>query len=131
MEKANPFGENVASEIFQKRLHQALEGLGGVLTVHDDMIICGTGDTIEEATTGHSRKFEKFLNRCGEKAIKLNRKKLQLLTMEVTYMGHLVTNKGLQADPAKTKAIVNMPKPENVKAVRQFCGFVNVVIEYL
>ena len=30
----------------RKRLHQALEGLDGVLTVHDDMIIYGTGDTI-------------------------------------------------------------------------------------
>ena len=35
--KRLPFGVSVASEIFQKRLNQALDQLDGLLTVHDDM----------------------------------------------------------------------------------------------
>jgi len=36
-----PFGLNISSEIFQKRLCQALEGLEGVWCVVDDIIIAG------------------------------------------------------------------------------------------
>ena len=42
-----PFGLSVSSEIFQKRIHHALDGLPGLLDVHDDMVIYGTGDTDE------------------------------------------------------------------------------------
>ena len=41
--KRLPFGVSVASEIFQKRLNQALDRLDGLLTVHDDMVIYGVG----------------------------------------------------------------------------------------
>ena len=73
------------------------------------IIIYGTGDTIEKATADHNRKFEKFLIRCREKGIKLNRKKLQLLTTEVTHMGYLVTNEGLRADHEKTNQLSTCP----------------------
>ena len=39
-----PFAFNVSSEIFQKRLCQALEGLPGVLCIADDIIIHGKDD---------------------------------------------------------------------------------------
>lgn len=61
--KRLPFGISVASEIFQKRLNQALDRLDGLLTVHDDMVIYGVGDTEEEATEDHNRKLTQFLDR--------------------------------------------------------------------
>lgn len=57
--------------------------------------------------------------------MKLNKKKLKLLSKEIPNMGHLVTANGLKPDPEKVEAVRNMPKPDNVKAVRRFCGFVN------
>ena len=56
--KRLPFGVSVASEIFQKRLNQALDRLDGLLTVHDDMVIYGVGDTEEEATADHNAKLK-------------------------------------------------------------------------
>lgn len=50
-----PFGLNVSSEIFQKRIHQALDRLPGLLDVHDDMVIYGTSDTDEEADADHEK----------------------------------------------------------------------------
>ena len=57
--KRLPFGVSVASEIFQKRLNQALDRLDGLLTVHDDMVIYGVGETEEEATANHNAKLRK------------------------------------------------------------------------
>ena len=44
-----PFGLSVSSEIFQKQIHQALDGLPGLLDVHDDMVIYGVGDTDDKS----------------------------------------------------------------------------------
>ena len=42
-----PFGISADSEILQKRLHQALEGLLGVACIADDILVYGVGDTLE------------------------------------------------------------------------------------
>ena len=128
--KRLPFGISVASEIFQKRIHQALE-LEGVLTIHDDMVIYRVGDTIEEATVDHNSKLMNFLTTCREKGVKLNRRKLELCCTEIPFMGHLITSEGLKADPDKIDAIVNMPKPTDVKDVRRLCGFVNYLAKFM
>ena len=59
---------NVCSEIFQKRLNMALEGLEGVLCVADDIIVYGTGDDIQHATEDHDKKLRELLLRCRKKA---------------------------------------------------------------
>ena len=39
-----PFGISPAPEEFQRRLNEAIEGLNGVRTVADDIIVFGVGD---------------------------------------------------------------------------------------
>ena len=63
---------NVSSEIFQKRLCQALEGLAGVLCIADDIIIHSKDDQ------EHDENLERFLERCCEKGIKLEKEKLEI-----------------------------------------------------
>ena len=46
-----------------------------------------------------------FLERCSEKNIKLNPKKLQLRKQDVPYIGHVLTPDDLKPDPNKVKAI--------------------------
>ena len=103
-----PFGLSVSSEIFQKRIYQALDGPPGLLDIHDDMAIYGIGDTDEQAEADHDRNFERFLQRCREKGIKLNKPKLKLKCTKFPYLGHLVTNEGLKPDPDNTKGVREM-----------------------
>lgn len=86
--KQLPFGISVASEMFQKKLNQALDRLDGLLTVHDDMVIYGVGETKEEATEDHNKNLGAFLERCRNKEIKLKKHKLMLLCTEIPYMGY-------------------------------------------
>ena len=112
--KRLPSGISVASEIFQKRLNQALDRLDGL---HDDMVIYVVVEKEEEATTDHNAKMKKFLQRCKERGVKLNKKKLKLLCKEIPYMGHLVRGDGLKPDPGKIDAVHvrNMPKPKDAR----------------
>lgn len=101
-----PFGLCVASEIFQKRLHQALDGLEGIFSIADDIIVYGAGDTAEEANADHDQKFEELLQRCRTKGIKLNKKKLKFKQKKIPYLSHLVTSEGLKPDPDKVEAVI-------------------------
>ena len=51
-----PFGINPAAEIFQRRLHQALEDLDGIACIAGDIVVIGNGDTEEEARMNHDTK---------------------------------------------------------------------------
>ena len=44
-----PFGLKVSSEIFQRKLTEALNGLDGISPIIDDIIIAGCGQTEEDA----------------------------------------------------------------------------------
>ena len=52
-----PIGCNVSSEIFQKKLQQAMEGLEGVHCVADDIMLYGVGCTDDEAIADHDTKL--------------------------------------------------------------------------
>lgn len=126
-----PFGISSAPEEYQRRQDQTVEGLPGVHSVVDDILVYGEGDTEEQAAIDHDKKLIALLNRCREKGLKLNKDKLRLRQKEVRFVGHLITASGLKPDPDKVKAVAEMPEPTNVAGVRRFIGFVTYLSKFL
>ena len=120
-----PFGLSVSAEIFQKRLIEALEGLSGVVCIADDIVIHGR--TQQE----HDDNLKAFLCRCGDKGIKLNNQKLEKSLSRITFMGHMISEKGLEADPAKVEAITCMEPPRDLTELRRFMGMINYLAKFL
>ena len=118
-------------EEFQRRLNHALDGLTGVLTIHDDIFIFGEGSTVEEARTDHDNNFHSLMRRCREQNITLNQDKVNLRRKEVPFIGHVISEKGLHADPAKVKAILEIATPTDVASVRRFIGFTSYLSKFL
>ena len=125
------FGLCSAPEEFQRRLNRALDSLTGVLTIHGDILVFGEGSTVEEALTDHDNNFHSLMQRCQEQNIKLNQDKVNLRRKEVPFMGHVISEKGPQVDPAKVKAVLEMPTPNDVASVRRFIGFTNYLSKFL
>jgi hypothetical protein len=71
------------------------------------------------------------LERCREKDLHLNIQKMELCKAKVTYMGHVLTDGGIQPDPEKVQGIVDMPEPSNVAELRTFLGSVNYLAQFL
>ena len=126
-----PFGLCVSSEIFQKKLQAALEGLEGTLCIADDIVVYGIGKDKEEATKDHDKKMKALLERCRSKGIRLNKMKTELRKSEITFLGHILTSEGLKPDPEKIKAIVRMEPPKDVKEVQRFNGMVNYLARFM
>jgi len=126
-----PFGLKVSSELFAKRLNAVFSDLPGVYNIADDVLIAGFGDDLQSAMPNLHTNLTTFLKRCSQQGVVLNPDKFEYGVTSVPFMGHLLTSQGLKADPDKVSAILNMPVPRDVAAVRRFNGTVNYLAKYL
>ena len=104
-----PFGIAPAPEIFQRWLDSAVQGIPGIYTVADDILVIGKGIPDTDARKDHDATLITLLNRCKEKGLLLNAAKCKIATDKVTHMGHVLTSSGLKPDPDKVEAIKKMP----------------------
>lgn len=129
--KRMPFGISSAPEVFQRRMHEHIEGLEGVEVIADDFIVVGFGDSLEEAIRDHDKHLLDFLWRCEEKNVVLNAEKLRLREEEVPFIGHIATARGLAADPKKIRAIAEMPAPTDRAGVQRLLGLAQYLTKFL
>ena len=120
-----PFGLTVSREIFQKRLHQALEGPEGIRCIADDVIVWGRSN--EE----HDARVSLFLQRCNEIGISLNKEKCRFGLREIPFMGHVVSNKGLKPDPSKLEVVLKMEPPTHKAGVERPRRTVNYLSRFV
>lgn len=85
-----------------------LEGLQAI-SIADDILVPGCGDTDTEPRIDHDRKPMAVLQRFEEHHVKLNVNKVKFLVRKATFMGHMITTDGLQPNPATVQALVTMP----------------------
>ena len=126
-----PFGIKSAPEEFQRRLDENLEGLENVAVIADDILIYRTGETDIEAEKSHDNALIALFERCRERRIKINQKKLRFNLDSVTYMGHVFSKKGVSPDPEKILAITQMNRPEDVKAVQRLLGVATYLAKFV
>ena len=125
------FGISSAPEVFQRRMHELIEGLNGTEVVADDFTVAGFGDTLEEAVRDHNKNLVAFLQRCTERGVKLAVEKLQLCSEEVPLIGHYAANSGLKVHPEKVRAVLEMPRPNHTKSLLRFNGTVEYLAKFL
>ena len=104
---------------------EALGGLAGCHCIADDIVIEGVGETIDDATHSHDKCLLKLLQTCANKGIVLNESKFELCVPIMGFMGQVLGSDNIRYDPAKVKAILDMPNPTDVPGVRRLMGMVN------
>ena len=95
-----PFGIRSAPEVFQRKMHELIEGLRGVEVIVDDFVVVGYGESWQSAIKDHDRNLLSFLQRCDERGVHLNSDKLQLRMKEVPFIGNVATSEGLRPYPS-------------------------------
>lgn len=114
-----PFGINAAPEIFHAEMVKLFGDISGLVIYIDDFLIYSSN--IEE----HTRILETVFQRAKEVGLKFNKSKCMFFKTEIKFLGHIFNAMGVRPDDEKTKAILNMKKPNNVKEVQRFLGMVN------
>lgn len=114
-----PQGITGAPATFQRLMEKAVGDMNllQVLVYLDDLIVFGR--TLEE----HEERLLKVLDRLQEVGLKISLDKCQFCQTKVKYVGHIVSAKGVAADPDKIEAVTKWPTPTNLKTLRSFLGF--------
>ena len=120
-----PFGLNCAGEIFHRIISQSFEGLDGVLTFQDDILI--HANNWEELDI----RTKKVLRRAKDKGIKFNKDKCQFKMKEVTFLGHKFGEFGTKIDESKVEAVKNLRSPKTKKQLQRILGFFNYISKYI
>lgn len=113
-----PYGISTGSEVFQRSMEQLFAGQPCEIVV-DDILIWGRKH--EE----HNERLRQILNKIHAINMKLNPDKCRFRVSSVQYVGHLLTADGVKPDPEKTKAVCDMPTPQDKQALQQFLGMTN------
>lgn len=111
-----PFGLKNAPATFQRLIDKFRTGLPNItiLAYLDDIIICSSD------LKTHISDLKQTFKRLKNFGFHLNREKCFFAKPEVKYLGHILSENGLEVDPEKTKAIRERPNPKTPKQVLSF-----------
>ena len=112
------FGLTNAPSTFERLMEMVLAGLQYqiCLIYLDDVIVYGKSFEEEISRLG------KVFCRLQDAGRKLKPQKCVLFQKQVTYLGHIVSERGVAPDPAKIESVKGWPTPTNVTEVRSFLG---------
>ena len=117
--KRLPFGLTVSPAIFTRAINQVIAPLaeqGFVRNYLDDVIVYAS--SYEELLEHLSKVFHRF----EIMGVKLNIAKCKFAHRSVKFLGHIVSEKGVEPDPENVEGILQVPPPKNLKEVRRFLG---------
>ena len=119
------FGVNSALSIFQWVMENLLQGLKHVCVYIDNVLV--TGSTEAE----HIANVEEVLKRLQTAGMKLKKEKCMFLVPEVKYLGHKISNRGIEPTEEKVRAVTKAPVPWNISELKGFIGLVNYYGRFL
>ena len=70
----------------------------------------------------HIARLREILQRINKAGLKLKPNKCHLFKQEVEYLGHIVSSKGICAQPEKVCSIQTWPTPTTLTQLRSFLG---------
>jgi hypothetical protein len=122
-----PFGLKNAGATYQRAMvalfhdimHKEIE------VYVDDMIAKSKDEEI------HIPALRKLFERLRKYQLKLNPAKCTLRVKSGKLLGFMVSNKGIEVDPDKVKAIQDMPTPKTERKVRGFLGRLNYIARFI
>lgn len=119
------FGLANAPAIFQRTMETLLLGIEGVVCFLDDICVTGPNKEI------HMARLEQVLQRLQSAGLRLQKSKCEFFCESVNYLGYVIDKEGLRTSPKKVEAIVNAPRPTNVKEVKRCLGMVNYYRKFI
>jgi hypothetical protein len=117
--KRLPMGIAGLPDIFQGKMSDLRATLEFVQTYLDDLLII-TKRSLED----RHEKPSMVLTRLQDAGLKIYANKSNFCTLEMEYLGYILTRDGIKPQPNKVQAILALAPPRNVKELRRFLGMV-------
>ena len=110
LKNARVINQRMATTLLHDMMHNKVE------VYVDDMIVKS------KDKGGHIINLRKFFERIKEYRLRLNPQKCSFGVTVGKLLGFLVSDRGIEVDLSKIKAILDMPPPKSEKEIRAFFG---------
>ena len=122
-----PFGATNVPATFQRLMESCLGdlNLNWCIIYLNDVVVYAP--TVKE----HLVRLEAVFQKLKDAGLKLKPSKCDLFKKSISYLGHVVSEEGVQTDPKKIEAVKKWKRPHNVYTVRRFLGFVNYYRKFI
>ena len=122
-----PMGCRNAPATHQRRMNQALRKfIGKICHVYLDDIIIWSSSIAE-----HCENVRTILQALRDADLYCSTKKSQLFATEVDFLGHHISERGVEPDGKKVEKVRQWPVPRCAKDVRKFLGLVQYLAVFL
>ena len=122
-----PFGLKNAGATYQRMTTTLLHDM-----IHKEIKVYVDDMMVKSITrVGHFAALHKFLARAEKYNLRLNPKKCIFGVTSRKLLGHIVSQKGIEIDPDKVKAIREMSAPSTEKKVRGFTGRLQYISRFI
>ncbi|KAI7806903.1 Pol polyprotein [Triplophysa rosa] len=116
-----PFGLTNAPAVFQGLINDVLGDMINrfVFVYLDDILI------FSSSPQEHTQHVKEVLRRLLENQLFVKAEKCEFHSDTVSFLGHVISPRGIEPDAAKVKAVATWPVPDSRKALQRFLGFAN------
>lgn len=113
-----PFGLCNAPATFQRLMNRIYQGIAY------DYVVVYLDDTNVFSRTfeDHIRHLREVFTRIRNAGLKLNIEKCNFWMKRLTFLGHIIEEKGISPDPDKITAVQHIQPPQNITQLRAFLG---------
>jgi hypothetical protein len=122
-----PFGINCSPHYFTQWYSEVLRDVSGIEIHTDDVMMMMYGASMEE----HDKILCTVLNRLQVAGITLNKYKCVFGTDKIEFLGHEISEKGINILPKRLKAITDFDPSKDKKTLMQFLGAVNYISKFV
>ena len=122
-----PFGLTNALATFQRLMESCLGELHlqYCIIYLDDIII------FSKTPADHIKRLRAVFEKLDKAGLRLRPNKCEFFECRVEYLGHVVSENGIETNPKKIEAIINWPQPKTVTQMRSFLGFCNYYRKFI
>lgn len=115
-----PFGLSNSPATYQRLMESCLGDLhlNICFIFLDDLII------FSKSYDEHMHRLQLVFDKLRESGLKLSPKKCNLFMKKVKYVGHIVSEAGIETDPDKVQKVIDWPTPTTPEEIRKFVGFI-------
>ena len=119
------FGINAAPEIYQREVASIIRGIPGVANLADDIVIHGRSES------EHDERLLETLSRLEAAGMTLNGEKCVFSAQTINFLGHQISDKGVDPGVNKVQAISEAAVPKNVMELKSFLGLVGYCSKFI
>ena len=120
-----PMGISNAPSAFQRVMDEIFRDLDFVFVYLDDIVI------FSKSIKEHIYHLSIVFNRLEEIGLKMKPSKCKFGTRELIFLGHVISNKGIQMDADKIAAIKTFELPKSKKQLQRFLGMSNYYRKFI